>query len=396
MRRKIAILLSIVMFVMPVGATTIKDKKTELESAEQHIADKEAQLEKKTKEKEAIQEEIKQVDLEIVAIQDKIDSLEGQLEQKKEEIAQSEQELASANDKKDVQYEATKNRMRQMYKNQKVGYLQVIFSSNSFWEAINRIEYMRCISKKDNSILDEYEAQIENIEEQKAKIEEEKNDLDLLQKEAIVKNNELENSRSKKADAMSRLAEEEGKLKSEIENLEEISEEIKAEIKRLTEEAERKAAEAAKANASNGGGGYSSNFPSIYEGGTFLWPVPGYYRISSDYVNRTSPIFGTAEFHTGIDIPASYGENVVAAGDGVVITAGWVNGYGNTVMISHGSGLVTLYGHNSSLVVSAGQSVKQGQTIAKIGSTGYSTGNHCHFEVRLNGEHTSPWPYLNN
>ena len=394
MKKKLAFILSVMMFVIPLGATTLKDKKNELESAQQHIADKEAQLDKKTKEKEAIKEEIKQVDIQIVSIQDKIKELEQQLDEKKNEIAQSEKELASANDQKDIQYEATKSRMRQMYKNQKVGYLQVIFSSNSFWEAINRIEYMRCISKKDNSILDEYEAQIESIEEQKAKIEEEKNDLDLLQKQAIVKNNELEESRNKKSDAINRLAEEEGKLKSEIENLEEISEEIKAEIKRLTEEAERKAAEAAKANSSNGG--YSSNFPSIYEGGTFLWPVPGYYRISSDYVNRTSPIFGTAEFHTGIDIPAGYGENVVAAGDGVVITAGWVNGYGNTVMISHGSGLVTLYGHNSSLVVNVGQSVKQGQTIAKIGSTGYSTGNHCHFEVRLNGDHTSPWPYLNN
>ena len=127
-----------------------------------------------------------------------------------------------------------------------------------------------------------------------------------------------------------------------------------------------------------------------------MWPVPGYYRISSDYVDRTSPIFGAAEFHTGIDIPASYGEDVVAAADGVVITSGWVNGYGNTVMISHGSGIVTLYGHNSSLVISNGQSVKKGQVIAKIGSTGYSTGNHCHFEVRINGDHTSPWPYLND
>ena len=127
-----------------------------------------------------------------------------------------------------------------------------------------------------------------------------------------------------------------------------------------------------------------------------MWPVPGNYRVSSGYVDRTSPIFGTAEFHTGIDIPANYGTSVVAAADGVVITAGWVNGYGNTVMISHGSGLVTLYGHNSSLVVSKGDSVKKGQTIAKVGSTGYSTGNHCHFEVRKDGDHVDPNIYLNN
>lgn len=391
MRKKVALLIALMMFVMPLGATTISDKKNELESAQQHIEDKQAQLDEKGKEKAAIKEQIKQVDLQIVDIQNKISELDDKLTQKKQEIAQSEAQLEVANAKKDAQYDATKARMKQMYKNQKIGYLQVIFSSNSFWEAINRIEYMKSISKKDNSILDEYEAQIASIEEQKEKIEQEKSDLDILQKEAIVKNGELEEKRAAKEEAISRLAEEEGKLKSEIENLEEISEEIKAEIKRLTEEAERKAAVAAGSHSGGGGG----RLPVVYEGGAFLWPVPGYYRISSDYVDRTSPIFGTAEFHTGIDIPAGYGENVVAAADGVVITSGWVNGYGNTVMISHGSGLVTLYGHNSSLVVSVGQTVKQGQTIAKIGSTGYSTGNHCHFEVRVNGDHTSPWPYLN-
>lgn len=381
-------LLALVLLVMPVHASDITDKKTELENAQQHIEDKESQLKDKKQAKEEIQEEIKYLDLEIVAVQNTIKELEGKLDEKKEEIAKSEKDLNAATEKKNIQYEATKARMNQMYKNQKIGYLQVIFSSNSFWEAINRIEYMRRISKKDGSILDEYEKQIEIIAKQKEKIEEEKQELDLLQKQAFSKNAELEKARGKKEDAIERLAQEEGKLQSEIENLKEISEDIKDEIKRLTEEAERKAA--------LNSGSHISGLPTIYEGGTFQWPVPGYYRISSDYINRISPISGKPEFHTGIDIPANYGESVIAAADGVVIQSGWINGYGNTVMISHGSGLVTLYGHNSSNIVSSGQYVKQGQAIARIGSTGYSTGNHCHFEVRVNGDHTSPWPYLNN
>ena len=376
------------MFITPIYASSVKDKKNELESAKQHIEDKKAQLNEKTKQKEAIQNEIKEVDLALVEVQDNIKAIEVQLEEKQQEIEESTKELEAATKKKDEQYDATKARMKQMYKNQKISYLQVIFSSDNFWEAINRIEYMRRISEKDNSILDEYEAQIEIIENQKIKIEEEEAELDLLQKEAIIKNGELEEKRSQKQSAMSKLAQEEGKLQSEIENLEDVSETIKEEIKRLEAKAQ------AAANSSSSGGSSVSGLPSIYEGGTFLWPVPGYYRISSDYVSRTSPISGKKEFHTGIDIPAGYGKNVVAAGDGTVITSGWINGYGNTVMISHGSGLVTLYGHNSSLVVKNGQKVKQGDTIAKIGSTGYSTGNHCHFEVRLNGNHTSPWTYL--
>ena len=384
MKKKIALFLAALLIFMPVSASSLSDKKNQLSSAEQHIKDKEAQVTEKQQAKAAIEAEIKAVDLEIVEIQNNIKELGEQLEEKKVQIEESQQKLDLANTKKDEQYDATKARMVQMYKNQKIGYMQVIFSSNSFWDAINRMEYVRRISQKDNTILDEYQAQIEEIEVQKKNIESEKNDLDLLQKTAYVKNEELVSVRSKKETAMGKLAAEEGKLQSEIENLEQVSEDLKAEINELT----RKLA----AQSSSSG----SKAPTQYVGGTFMWPVPGYYRISSDYVDRTSPIFGTAEFHTGIDIPASYGEDVVAAADGVVITSGWVNGYGNTVMISHGSGIVTLYGHNSSLVISNGQSVKKGQVIAKIGSTGYSTGNHCHFEVRINGDHTSPWPYLND
>ena len=390
MKKKIIIVLAALLIFIPINASTLTDKKNELSNTQQSIKDKQAEADEKKKQIQAIQEEIKQVDLNLVEIQDNIKELAGQLEEKKQQIAESEKKLEAANIKKDEQYDATKTRMVQMYKNQKVGYMQVIFSSGSFWEAINRVEYVRRISQKDHNILDEYQAQIEEIEEQKRIIEEERNELDALQQVEIAKNEELEKARSKKSEAMSKLAAEEGKLQSEIESLEAVSEELTAEIQELTKKLEE---EAKKQQAQSSG---SSNIPTEYVGGTFLWPVPGYYRISSDYVDRTSPIFGTAEFHTGIDIPASYGEDVVAAADGVVITSGWVRGYGNTIMISHGSGLVTLYGHNSSLVVSNGQSVTKGQVIAKIGSTGYSTGNHCHFEVRVNGEHTSPWPYLNN
>ncbi len=407
MRKKIILLLAVLLTFMPVYATTLKDKKEALNSTQQDIKDKKETASQKKEQKEAIQEEIKKVDLELVEIQDHINELGDKLEVKREEIAASEEKLEEANEKKDDQYEATKERMVQMYKNQKIGYIQVVFSSNNFWDAINRVEYVKRISRKDHSILDEYKLQIETIEKQKKLIEEEKNELDMLQKEEIAKNDELETTRNKKEAAMEKLAAEEGKLKSEIVNLEEISENLKSEIQELTrqleeearrqkEEEERKRKQAASSSSSSNSSSTSGRIPTQYVGGTFMWPVPGNYRVSSGYVDRTSPIFGTAEFHTGIDIPANYGTSVVAAADGVVITAGWVNGYGNTVMISHGSGLVTLYGHNSSLVVSKGDSVKKGQTVAKVGSTGYSTGNHCHFEVRKDGDHVDPNIYLNN
>ena len=403
MRKKIILLLAMVLTFVPIHATTLKDKKEELNSTQQDIKDKKEAATKKKEQKEALQEEIKQVDLEMVEIQDNISELGDKLEIKRNQIADSEEKLEEANEKKDAQYEATKKRMVQMYKSQKIGYIQVVFSSNNFWDAINRVEYVKRISRKDRSILDEYKLQIQTIKEQKQVIEEEKNELDKLQKQEIAKNEQLEAARSKKEAAMEKLAAEEGKLKSEIVNLEEISENLKSEIQELTrqleEEARRRKEEEERrkqAASSSSSSSSSGKIPTQYVGGTFMWPVPGNYRVSSGYVDRTSPLFGTAEFHTGIDIPANYGTSVVAAADGVVITAGWVNGYGNTVMISHGSGLVTLYGHNSSLVVSKGDSVKKGQTIAKVGSTGYSTGNHCHFEVRKDGDHVDPNIYLND
>ena len=282
MKKKITLFLAMLLVFMPVSASSLSDKKNQLSSAEQHIKDKEAQVTEKQKAKANVEAEIKAVDLEIVEIQNNIKELGEQLEEKKAQIEESQEKLDLANTKKDEQYDATKARMVQMYKNQKIGYMQVVFSSNSFWDAINRMEYVRRISQKDNTILDEYQAQIQEIEVQKKNIESEKNDLDLLQKAAYVKNEELVSVRSKKETAMDKLAAEEGKLKSEIENLEQVSEDLKAEINELT----RKLA----AQASSSG----SKVPTQYVGGTFMWPVPGYYRSSSDYVDRTSPIFGTA------------------------------------------------------------------------------------------------------
>ena len=132
--------------------------------------------------------------------------------------------------------------------------------------------------------------------------------------------------------------------------------------------------------------------------GSLGWPVPSRSAssssLSSGFVNRRNPVTGRSESHSGYDIPAGYGSAIVAAESGVVTYAGWMNGYGYTVMISHGGGLTTLYGHNSSLTVSKGQNVTRGQTIAKCGSTGISTGNHCHFSVLVNGSYVNPESYL--
>ena len=131
-----------------------------------------------------------------------------------------------------------------------------------------------------------------------------------------------------------------------------------------------------------------------YNGGAFLWPCPASTRITSDYGNRQSPTAGASSNHKGIDIGAPYGSDIVAAADGEVIFSGYSNGGGNYIMIDHGGSLYTVYMHASSLCVSKGEKVTRGQTVAKVGSTGISTGNHLHFGVSLNGAYVSPWNYL--
>ena len=126
-----------------------------------------------------------------------------------------------------------------------------------------------------------------------------------------------------------------------------------------------------------------------------IWPAPDSHTITSYFGWRVHPITGTNKYHSGVDIGASYGSSVLAADSGTVILAGWNGGYGNCIVISHGNGITTLYGHLSSIIVSSGQSVSQGQTIGYVGSTGNSTGPHLHWEVAVNGSQVNPLNYAN-
>ncbi|MEG0012905.1 MAG: peptidoglycan DD-metalloendopeptidase family protein [Cellulosilyticaceae bacterium] len=375
MRKRILLLIVVIMLSMslvPINASEISGKKNELNSAKQDIKQAKNTLDNTKEQKEAVSQELEALDKNITKIEDEILSVEADLVLKKEEVEIAQAELSSAIEKKDHQYEATKKRMVQMYKNNKSGYLELIFSADNIWEALNRAHYIKVISQHDNQLLDEYEMQEQIIADKKLKLEQEQRNIEALRQKELTKKSELEVARKEKNKKLGVLENKEDALYAQIEELEEVSKDLEKQIKKLTEQSTQK-----------------------YNGGRFAWPVPGNYRLSSEYNPRESPITGKNEFHQGIDIPAGYGKAVVAAADGIVITSGWVRGFGNTIMIDHGSGLVTIYGHNSSLTASTGQKISKGQQVAKIGSTGYSTGNHCHFEVRINGKHTNPWKYLN-
>lgn len=357
--------------IMPLQASSVSKKKDELAHTKQTIKDSKNQLEQVEGEKAQLEKEVDALDQKIINAEEKLLAIENDLEAKQKQVQVAEKDLADAIQKKEYQYESTKERMAQMYKNKKSGYVELIFSSGSLGELLNRTKYIKVISQYDNQLLDEYEKQEQVIATKKQTLEQEQAQIEKLYKNQTSANKELESMRASKNAKIKEKDSKANSLNAEIDEMEALSKQLEKDIKRLTQ-----------------------NSTVKYSGGKFEWPVPGYYRISSEYNPRENPVLKIPEFHQGIDIPAPYGKRVNAAASGKVIVAGWVNGFGNTVMIDHGSGIVSIYGHNSSVVVSVGDQVSKGQQVAKIGSTGRSTGNHCHFEVRVNGRHTTPWNYL--
>ena len=219
------------------------------------------------------------------------------------------------------------------------------------------------------------ESKKHEIEISKEKLDNEREELATIKANQTKTAKIIENTKTVRENFVAKLSEEEKNLQSQIDEYNRQFEEVNAEILALA----------------------MQGIDTKYIGGEFAWPVPGYTRITSKYGMRTHPITGIYKLHTGVDIGAPMGANFVAANDGIVVKAGYNGAYGNMVIIDHGGGVQTLYAHGSEILVKVGDVVKKGETaVLKVGSTGYSTGAHAHFEVRINGETTDPLPYITN
>ncbi|OOO00303.1 MAG: hypothetical protein ATN35_08010 [Epulopiscium sp. Nele67-Bin004] len=365
----------------------IKEKEQELEQNQAEMEQAQEELDINLQNQEEINIEIDELDLRIVEVEEQILIVEQQLIEQQDKINSTELLLEEAIKTRDQYYAETKERMVNMYKNNNKGYMEIIFSSDSLTQMLTRARYVEKIIEYDTNLLEQFEEHQILVQTTKYQLNIEYTQMQQLREEELEKRADLEAIMAEKIQRILELENEERQIEGIIDELQSQADALEAEIQELIRQEELRQQQATQSQS-------SSTSSTQYTGGQFIWPVPGWYYISSEYGPRTSPIFGTSEYHSGIDIPASYGSTVVAVADGRVITSGWINGYGYTVMIDHGGGLVTLYGHNSSLNVSYGDNVIKGQKIAGIGSTGYSTGNHLHFEVRLNGSHTSPWNYV--
>ncbi len=302
-------------------------------------------------------------------------------------IQEKAEELEDAIAREEQQLERYRTRVRAMEENGDYDFLAMLLNTTDLGELLSTIDDIGEIMESDRQLEDQYIAARENTERVKAEYEEVKADLEARQEALRDEQRELERQIQEATDHINELLEEIQERQAEIDELSEEEQAKQHEIDVLVDELERqRAAEEERRRQQqqqqNGGNSGASGTGGVTGSGSFGWPCPGCYYVTSRMGNRFHPIFNEWRYHSGMDIGAGEGSAIVASDGGTVSWCGEKGGYGNCVMIDHGNGYTTLYGHMSSYAVSYGDSVSKGQTIGYVGSTGWATGPHLHFEIR--------------
>ena len=327
------------------------------------------------------------------AIQIELDTATAELKQVQadriqldKDITKTEAELKAAQARLQSREKVFYKRVRDIYINGRLSYLDVVVGSKDFSDFANRMEMLKRILQSDMDLINTIKTEREEIASKKAKLEEDRAKVLELEKVAQEKQNLINQKKAERQAVLERAMNDRDTAERAYNELMASSASITAMLQQRA--AERAAAAAAAASQGGGGGG------ATWVQGTGQLAAPVVAPITSDFGWRIHPIYGTRRLHAGTDFGVDEGTPVHAADGGVVVEAGWVSGYGYTVIIDHGNGMSTLYAHNSDVAVSPGQTVSKGQVVSYSGNTGGSTGPHLHFEVRINGEPTDPMGYL--
>ncbi len=371
----LSLVVTIILSFLPYNAfaSQISNLEDKQQGLEEDIKKQQELIDKANEAIEVTKTELSVLDDELQEARNNLITIKSNLDEANYRLNETTRQLDEIQLQYEVELENFRQRLKVMYEFGDVGYIEVLLGSKNIADFFNRLEYVNAIANHDKKIVDELveleasiQAKLQEVETEKIEVEK------LLVKQTDVTKS-LNSKRESKASLISTLNSNVDQYNSKIAELEKSSKEIEDMIKKI--------------QAAN-------NNKVYYTGGKILWPVPSDGRITSPYGYRIHPITGVKTFHKGIDIPANSGANIVAAESGKVITAAYLNGYGNTVIIDHGKGMSTLYAHNSSLQVKSGQEVTKGDVVALAGSTGFSTGPHLHFEVRINGATVDPKQYV--
>ena len=317
---------------------------------------------------QALQEldnQIAQSQNELETIDTDINNLINQIDENEEKLSKTQTELDNIQGLLDA-------RIIKMYETPKFEFLQVLLESKSATEFLSTYYAMKELAEYDKQLLETVKKQKEDIETTKKILAEKKKQVVENKQKQQKKNQVLANTKTMRQYYISKLSTEEQTLQAKIDEYNSQVNAIESEIKLMV----------------------LNSISPDYIGGAMTWPIPGYSTITSEYGMRVHPITGAYKLHTGTDIGAPMGADFVAAAKGVVTKAAMTPAYGNMVIIDHGGGVQTLYAHGSEILVQVGQEVEAGTAVLKVGSTGYSTGPHAHFEIRINGQTVNPMEYL--
>lgn len=381
MKKKILVSLLLISLCFNVSmysfAASISDMQNEKNEKQEEQEDlKQQKKDVEAKKNEALSK-INDLSSQISDSETKLGELKNKVKELETSITEKQKELEEAEAKQKEQEELLEKRLIAQYKTGKVSYWSILLNPDGFIDFFSNLHNIERIAKLDTELIDSIEKERENIQKAKEELTTQKSEAKAAKAEAEKENVKLKNAKMIKNSEVAKLSEEEKSLQEQIEQYDKIMSDLAEQIRREQE-----------ANKNSGSG-------PVYSGGKLAWPVPSSNKISSYFGYRIHPIYGINKLHTGIDIGgADWGAPFVAAEDGIVILAGRNGGYGDCVVIDHGGGITTLYGHGSAIYVTKGQRVKRGQKVLGVGSSGISTGKHAHFEVRVNGTPVNPLPYL--
>jgi len=347
----------------------LKKKERELNELNEKIKALDASIEQNKNLQSTTNVKIKNVQTSIRALEAEVDRLTGEIADTEQAIVEKTEELKQAELKIAEKNDLLNDRLRVMYKTGSIGYLEVLFGAEDFTDLLSRIDMIQMIVVHDQNLIQFLKEQRDLIEAKKLELEAIRVELSTLMDSKLSKQDEL-------SVALNNLISYKTDLRNDEAAMNEMEDELLEQADQLTE--------------------YIRNLElaATYVGGEMMWPVPGHYSISSLFGNRLHPISKEYKMHTGIDVEAPRKTPIVAAQTGTVVFANWFAGYGKAIIMDHGGGYTTLYAHLDVIDVEVGKVYKKGETIALSGNTGYSTGPHLHFEVRMNGDYVDPLTYV--
>lgn len=365
--------LSLLISLSVTGTALADDLEDQLADLQRQAEEQQAKTNEASAKVENVSERLRQIQEELRVATAEYKEVKGQLDSVEDKISDNTELLQKTEADLKVKNKKLQQRVRDIYINGQISYVDVLFGAKDFADLMTRMDVLKRIIKHDYDLIMKVKEEKATVENTRAQLEKDKAEAEVLVADAQAKKAKVEDKESEQQVLLDQAVYDRDTSERMYEEIMTASQEVANMIRRS------QMSSAGYSGAPAGAGG-------------MIWPISG--PITSEFGWRTHPIFGTARFHSGLDIGGDYGMPIYAAASGTVIYAGWISGYGNAVIIDHGGGVTTLYGHNDSLNVSEGENVAQGQVIAMCGSTGNSTGPHCHFEVRENGEPVSPYGYL--